>query len=551
MNKTFTKWLTTSFLLLYSLWVVLFYQLLFTAWTLQYSYIGVLAVIVASLLFYFIFPKNDRRFVFRFTLFSLMTFFALDGLVNYTLTWRIIDWIIFVVLALILGRIFMRQNVLQLFLVIVVLTGFEIWLPSDSLSTLSHFSVDYLGHLASQDPQVPSLPVTTIPDPNRFGQQMILTLQAHKPFKDEAQTLVNSVALSGSNQIENALVEIQHSYDLVTIKPGRLRYHTGFATPQELSQVPVNTLGTADFPFSTSHFLNINGDSRMYLSLSASPGEWLDMLLSPGHMSSDLANISVQTEKEEANGWHQLTGRNPLDQKQGFTLNNGILLGEYDHQAVHVKTGGMVILGVYHLLPKSVLNSPTVLVEGNNLIQVVSLPPNKPKVIATLYGSYSHPLTSDIVFADVLGNGTEQLLINTVPAQIVQLTSTDKWKVLWYSGRDSFRFESVFPQSNGDIMIANSPSLVSNSPIRYLGGYVYKKHQLIQQFRVYHGNLVNLQTVYVSAGSQPQLLMSVYDHQEIMLLGKERIPLYDLVISGYVLGIIIALLRRRRRRSAG
>ena len=100
-------------------------------------------------------------------------------------------------------------------------------------------------------------------------------------------------------------------------------------------------------------------------------------------------------------------------------------------------------------------------------------------------------------------------------------------------------------------MIANSPSIVSSSPIRYLGGYVYKNHQLIQQFRVYHGNLVNLQTVYVSAGSQPQLLMSVYDHQEIMLLGKERIPLYDLVISGYVLGIIIALLRRKGRRSAG
>ncbi len=551
MNKALKKWLTIPLLLLFSLWIVLFYQLIFVAWTLQYSYIGVLGVIVTSLVFYFVFPKKDRNFVFRFTLFALMTSYAISGIFGYTLKWIIIDWIVFVILALILGRILIGKKVLTLFLVIMVMTGFEIWLPLDSWSTLSHFSVNYLGRLASQDPQVPSLPVTTIPDPSRPGQQMILTLQAHQPYKEEAQTLVDGLALSGSNQIEEALVEIQHSYDLVTIQPKGHGYLTNFASPNQLAGIPYSVLGSSDFPFSTSHFLNINGDSRMYFTLSASPGELLSTLLSPGQTASDLANLTIQTAKNEVANWEQLTGRNAVEHQQGLTLNNGVLAGTYDHQTVHIKTDGVAILGLYRLLPKSELASPTAVVEGNNLLQVVTLPPDKPKIIATLYGSYSHPLTSDIVFADVLGNGTDQLLINTVPAQIVQLTPTGKWNVLWYSGRDSFRFESVFPQSNGDLIIANSPSLVSTSPIRYLGGYVYKNRQLVEQFRVYHGNLVNLSTVHVSAGTKPQLLMSVYDHQEVLLLGPSRIPLYDLLVGGYVLVVIIAIFRRFGRRHAG
>ncbi len=551
MNKALKKWLSIPFLLLYALWASLFYQLLFTAWTLQYSYWGVLAVVVASLVFYFVFPKTDRKFVFRFTLFSLLSFFALGSISGQSLKWRIIDWIVFTVLALILGKILTGQKVVRLFLVILVLTGFEIWVPQDSVSALSHFSVDYIGHLASQDAQVPSLPLTTIPSQTRPGEQTILTLQAHKPFKEEAQTLIDDMAQNGNPQFQNALVEIQHSYDLITVQPGRLRYHTSFATPQQLSKVSYDQLGSSDFPFSTSHFLNIAGNSRMYFTLSAAPGELLSMLLSPGEMASDLANLSVKTAQVEAGNWQQLTGRSPIDQMQGFTLQNGWLTGQYDRHAVRVKTQGVAILGVYPLLPKAQLASPCVVVEGNNLIQVVSLPPSQPRLIATLNGSYTHPLTSDIVFADVLGNGTDQLLINTVPAQIVQLTAAGKWSVLWYSSRGTFRFESVYPQPHGDLIIANSPSLVSASPIRYLGGYVYEHHQLVNRFRVYHGNLVNVQTAYVAAGSQPQLLMSVYDHQEIMLLGAEKVPLFDLLIGGYVLALVVAVIRRAGRRSAG
>lgn len=551
MNKALKRWLTIPLLLFLSLWAVLFYQLIFVGWTLQYSYLGVLGVIVASLLYYFVFPKKDRNFVFRFTLFSLMTSYAISGIMGYTTKWIVIDWIVFTILALILGRILIGNKILTLFLVILVITGLEIWIPLDSWSALSHFSVDYIGHLASQDQQVPSLPLAAIPDPGRPGQQMILTLKAHQPIKEEAQTLVDNLALSGSNQIEDALVEIQHSYDLVSIQPKGKGYQTSFATPQQLASIPYSILGSSDFPFSTSHFLNINGDSRMYFTLSASPGEMLSMLLSPGQTASDLANLTIQTAKDEAANWQQLTGRSSAEHQQGLTLNNGMLTGTYNHQAVHIQTDGVAILGIYRLLPTSKLASPTAVLEGNNLLQVVTLPPDKPKIIATLYGSYTHPLTNDIVFADVLGNGTDQLLINTVPAQIVQLTASDQWNVLWYSGRDSFRFESVIPQANGDLIIANSPSLVSTSPIRYLGGYLYKNHQLLQQFRVYHGNLVNLSTVHVSAGTKPQLLMSVYEHEEVMLWGPSRIPIYDLVIGGYVLMLVIALIRRLGRRHAG
>lgn len=550
MNNTMQRWLTVPFLILYSLWAVFFYQLAFTAWTLEYSYIGVVLVIVASLVFYFVFPKSDRKFIFRFTMFALMISFAIDGFISEPLIWRIIDWIVFAVLAVVIGRLLVGQKMSRLFLVVIFMTLFELWIPLGDLSALSRFNVDYIGHLASQDPQVPALPVATIPDLSRPGYQTILALKAYSPDKTEAQTLIDQLGATGSQQVQDALIQVQHSYDIVAIQPGRLLYHVAPATSKQMAALPVSALGAQDFPFSVSHFLNIDGATRAYFSLAVSPGDLLSMVLTPGQLPNELAGLSEQTANAETANWDQITGRSPVTSAQGFTIHNGLLTGAYDHQEVKVQTSGVTILGVYQLLPKSVESSPSVVLEGNNLIQVVSLPPAKPKIIATLRGSYSHPLTSDMVIADVVGNGTDQLLINSVPAQIVQLLPSGEWQTLWISGRDSFRFETVYPTAGGNMIVANSPSLISFSPIRYLGGYIYRDHQLIEKFRVYHGNLVNVQAAHVTSALSTNLLMSVFDHQEILLYGQSRIPWYGITMGVYVLALVIGIWRRYGRRSA-
>ena len=143
-----------------------------------------------GLVFYYVFSKKDRKFIFRFTLFALMISYAIDGLISEPLLWRIIDWVVFTVLVLVVGRLFVGQKMSRLYWVIFFMTLLEIWIPLGDLSVLSHFDIAYIGHLASQDSQVSALPVTTIPDSPHSGEQTILTLQAHKPEKKEAQTLI-------------------------------------------------------------------------------------------------------------------------------------------------------------------------------------------------------------------------------------------------------------------------------------------------------------------------------------------------------------------------
>lgn len=535
----------TPLLILYALWVTLFYQLVFVAWTVEYSYYGVAAVIAASLLFVYAFPKKDRRIAIRFTLFSLMASYALASFVNATLFWHVVDYIVFVVLALALGGWLVGLRKTQLLLVIAALAVVEFWLPLKDMSVLSAFQVRYIGHMASPDPQLSSIPAVPVPDPKNPGHMEILTMRGHHPIKGEAQMLIDLLANPKYAQgAREAIQELQYSYDILGVRPGRLRFVTHYASAAALRKVPFSSLGLIDFPFTTVHFLSLQNQTRMYVSLSATPGQLLTDLLSPGTLADSMGNLSLKTAQTTQANWDQVSGRQ-AEVTDGLTISDGYLNGKYNGRRVHVKTTGVAILGIYPMLPQSVSSAPQAVVEGNNLIQVVSLPPNRPRVLATLKGSYTHPLTTDIVFADLTGNHYDAMLINTVPAQIVQLSPHGRtWHTLWISGRSSFRFESVFHRSGGDLIIANSPSLVSYSPIRYLGGYIYKNHQLERVFRVYHGNLVNLHALRFQPHGQQNLLTSVYANQEIMVLSPTKIPWLPLSAGIYGLVILFGISRR-------
>ncbi len=546
------RMLKTPFLIVYALWAVLFYQLTFTAWTLEYSMLGVLFVLAASVAFIYAFPRGDRKVVIRFTLFSVMTSVGIASFASEPLVWRIIDFVVFLVLALILGGFLVGVKTRRLFVVIIAITLLQVWVPLGDLSTLAYFDIRYIGHLASPDSQVPSLPVVAMPDPTRPGLQEIITLRGHRPVKSEAQDLIDMANANPAQatSILNALKELQNSYDVIAIRPGRLRLITHYATTQELSQLPFSSLGLVDFPFTTTHFLNVANHTRMYLSLSAGPGSLLSMLLSPGTVATSIADLSLQTVTAEQRNWQSVTGHS-VDQTDGLSIQNGYLTGTFNGVSVHFRTAGVAVLGVHHMLPPSVGGGSQAVVEGNNTIQVVALPPAKPHVIATMHGSYLHPLTMDVVFADLTGSHQDALLVNTVPAQIFQLSATGSWQRLWVSGRDSFRFETAFKRPGGDLLIVNSPSLMNAAKTRYLGGYLYRNGQLVRVFRVYHGNFVDLHTVHVSSASQTELLTSVYSHQEIMLLGPQVLPWLLLVEVGYGLALIVGIVRRvKGRRSA-
>ena len=539
------KWFFTGVLILFALWAMIFYRLVFTAWTLQYSVYGVVGVLAAVALFVYVFPRRDRRLVTRFALYCLVFSVGLGGLAGQSIIWTGIDYLGLLVVVLILGRLLIKLPVWQLLGVALALSLAELWVPWSDMSVLSAFSIRYIGHFNSQDKQVPSLPVNVVPNPTRPGTQEIITLRGHSPYPGEAQALFNHLTSNPATSAPyiQAVRELQHSYDVIAVRPGKLAYHTSYASPSELSKLSPSTLGLLDFPFTTSHFFNLNSQVRMYVTMSENPGQLFNALMQPGSLSDQIGALSVNTAVKEEQNWKSVTGwkQQAVD---GLSLHDGYLTGTYHGVPVHVRTSGVALLGVYPLLPKSASSSPQAVLEGNNMIQVVSLPPGKPRIFATLHGSFALPLTTDVVFADLTGNGRYALLINTVPAQIRELTPQGTWPLLWSSARHTFRFETVFPRPGGDLIVANSPSLVSGSVIRYLGGYVYRNHALQTVWRVYHTDLVDLHTVHVTSPTQPELLTSLYSHQEIMLLAPTSIPWLPLSMAGYVVVIAAGVFRR-------
>ncbi len=529
-------------IVLYSIWATLFYQLTFTGWTLEYSYYGVAMVVGLSLLFMYAFPKRDRRVVVRFTLYAVILSLGIANFAPAAGMWRIVDTIVFIILAIGLGRWLVPVRMGWQLLTLVSLLLFEMWIPLSDVNLLTAFNVNYVGHRSSQDAQVPSIPVTVIP--NSRGLQTMITIRGHRPVPHEAQTLIDAMATSGNPTLtKDAIIQLQHSYDLISIKPGKVFFHTSLATPQQLARTNVDSLAMIDFPFSQPHFLSVEGNVRMYVTLAKDPGYYTSMLLNPGTLSTAVGQMALQTAATTQEEWKAIGG-NTQNSVQGLSLQNGYLSGSYQGHPIHVKTVGVTILGIKPLLPSHISTEPQAVVEGDNVIQVISLGA-RPHVIATLNGSYLHPLTTDLVFADVTGNGSDAMLINTVPAQIVQLTPSGTWKTLWVSGRSTFRFEAVLPRAGGDLIIANSPSLISQNPIRYLGGYVYQNGTLNTVFRSYHGNLVDLHVVHILNGP-PQILTSVYAHQEIILLSQSKIPWYPVVLVVYGFVVLAGLVRRTR-----
>ncbi|MCY0875336.1 MAG: hypothetical protein OWT28_03525 [Firmicutes bacterium] len=538
---------TTPMWILYALWAMLFYQLVFTAWTIEYSVFGVIGVVVASLLFIYAFPRADRRTLIRFTIFSLAVSLGIPTFASQPMGWRIVDYIVFVAFALFLGRWLIKMRLSRLLLVVLFITAAEVWVPLDDMSMLSKFQIEYTGHLGSQDPQIPSIPVATVANPTNASLQEIITLQAHRPIEGEAQKLIDLMAGPVNyTAVQSAIDKLQHTYDVVGVTPGRLFFHVTYPGRSLLRQLPFSDLEMVDFPFTTANILTLFDRTRMYLSLSENPGDLLSTVMNPGRMADSIASLSVQTARAEKANWDAVTGR-PTVAPGPLKLANGYLTGTYDGETVRVKNAGDVLLGIYRLLPTSMMKSPQAVIEGNNRLQVVSLPPDRPRVVATLHGTYLNPLTTDIVFADITGSGTDQLLLNTVPAQIVGLTPQLTWQTMWVSARSSFRFETAFSQPGGDLLIANSPGYDNNTPTRYLGGYKYSNGQLLSVFRSYHGDLVSLHTVHVTSAKTPELLTSVYSNQEIMLLKPTVIPWQSLVEGLYVLMLMIGLARRSRK----
>ncbi|MCY0875478.1 MAG: hypothetical protein OWT28_04310 [Firmicutes bacterium] len=550
-NPVLSPWALTPILMIYAVWAVLFHQLVLTAWTLQYSYLGVIGILVAAAIVFVSFPRLERKPLLYFTAYAMLVGIGLSNVLTQVSPWNWIDLVVFLVLALPLGRYVVRLHILQVLLVVASVIALELWVPFADMSVLSAFSLRYEASLAPPSPLNSNVPDALTATTAENTNPTITTLAALPVQSAAKKTLLQAISAFTPGQSTAAradLLDESLAIAALTRVPSG-GYHLQAATEAQLQAVPFTSLTLSDFPFHTAHIISTpDKQLRVVEPITDSPTTLLSMLLNPDTLPLTAARLTVESARTTANSWSAHVAK-ATPQIDGLSVENGVLHGTFHGQAVHIQTRGVTLLGVASFAP-SLGRAAEAMVEGNNVLQVVTLPPDRVRILSTLVGSYIHPLTSDIQFGDVLGNHTDALLINTVPAQIVVLTPQNKWKTLWSSGQASFRFEATTHQtSNRDLLIANAPALYSTNPTRYLGGYVYSNHQLERVFRVYRANLINVHAVSHAMSGWPTIMATVFDQPAIMVLEPSSIPWLTLVDLGFAILIITGLVRRIRRRT--
>ncbi|MCY0900731.1 MAG: hypothetical protein OWU32_00915 [Firmicutes bacterium] len=534
-------WTLTVLCVLYGIWLILFDQLVLTAWTLQYSYWGVLGILVVGTLLYVAFPRSERKRVLLFTGFCLLLGIGLSTVLFQPLVWRVVDYIVFVALALGIGTLALQLPVVRVLAVVIGLTAFEMWVPFSDMPLVSAFSIDADVHPIAQPSLWTQVPAVALEPAGKGFPRTIVTLAQATPSSHDSRLEAMSLSRQG---LDLASAAAQHTLLLNSLAVVALSGHaTGFsltrATPEQMARVPVTQLGLTNYPLQTAYLTRGSNEYRLYETDTTNPATLLAMLLQPETLPLSTALLEEQSLQRSRASFASATGRamQTPGSVSGWSLNGGVLTGHVYGHAVSVATKGVVVLGLAHLLPGHADKLPQVVVEGNNLIQVVAPSATGARVVATLRGTYRHPLTGAVSFADLTGNGVDDLLLDSSPAQIVSLSSTGQIVPLWVSPDPNFTFLAVYPQAKGDLLIANAPATLSTSAAVYLGGYVYHNHALLRAFRAYRDNLVQVTTIAHPGSKRPDLLAVAAGSPSVLLLTPTSFPWLTLI--DVVFGIVL------------
>jgi len=543
-------WALTVLCVLYAIWLILFDQLVLTAWTLQYSYWGVLGILVVGTLLYVVFPRAERKRVLLFTGFCLLIGIGLSTVLFQPLIWRVLDYIVFVALALGLGTLVLQLPAVRVVAVVVGLTAFEIWVPFSDMPLVSAFSIDADVHPIAQPSLWTQVPAVALEPMGKGFPRTIVTLAQATPTPRDSSLEAISLARQGLDLTAPATVHtlLNNSLAVVALSGHATGFSLTRATPGQMARVPVTQLGLTNFPLQTAYLTHGSSEYRLYEADTTSPATLLSMLLQPETLPLSTALLEEKSLQRSRASFASATGRTvPMSGSvSGWSLKGGVLTGHVFGHVVSVATKGVVVLGLAHLLPVRANELPQVVVEGNNLIQIVEPSATGGRVVATLRGSYRHPLTGAVSFADLMGNGVDDLLLDSSPAQIVSLSATGQIVVLWVSPDPNFTFLAVYPQSQGDLLIANAPATLSTSSAVYLGGYVYRNHALQRAFRAYRDNLVQVTTIAHPGSKRPDLLAVADGNPSVLLLTPTVFPWLTLVDVLFGIVLLTGFVRQRQ-----
>ncbi len=533
---------------LFAFYTFLFYQLLAVPAILDWSVFGIALSIVLVIALVWSFPKGSRRRWAVLALAFLLAVKSLNNLQDYKLLIQLggllVILIVLMITSVLAGNIKLRQY-MAVFMTAVLLTYM---VNLSEIPFWSEFTVKWESPLLyPKNESVDYFPLQTV-DVNGDGVKEIIA-RGNLKKAEEYVTADKSEPFSFLQPEANQTLVFQRDGNgFKTMAPGSYDIK---AVVQNLRPDYIN------FPYYNQDW---SFTARQGLSQKLEPQlsrtELIDVMSNFGMvpfraLELDLSNIDDR--KDSIKQLYGSTGtpfkpsdltmdykqKMPVDNKtaRDLLLEGTNFVGKYGSNSFSASTKATAIMSGGKLVKGQ--STPDVALLGRSL-QVLELAPGAGKPKGEITDEEVGDIgTGEVLTADVNNDKTDELLVNTAHAKILQLQKDGKWQVIWNSPDDSFRFEdyNTLGREKTPEIIALSKSLVRDNPTRFITSYTLTPSGLKTNWRVFTG-LINLQAADVDGDGKNELVGYLYKEHKVFVLKKHHVPVTEILYA--VTGLLIA-----------
>ncbi len=558
MNKPAEFTLNTLKYILFAVYLFILYELLIVPAILDWSVYGILVSVGISGLLVYALPSAHRRNLTVLGLTFLLMVRALDNISFLEWYLRIPGVLVIFIILGFTGRVLGRVAPTRFLTVFLVALAINLTVPLDEVPLWSEFTVKWRSPvLYRQGGTVDYFPLLSV-DLNDDGKAEIITQGNFDSVVRERENII-------AGEEDGKLLWNENNQYMVFGWNGRSFDRLAKTAYSRELLVSALQQDYINFPYYTADWKE-SGDA---LQQDLHPLTDRDVIVSKTMRFGDAPFynlvLSLESTRMRQESWHRLISGiadtspektvpvSSISITEPWQLSAEItgseLRGNYAGKEFSVATEATAILGAGRLLNGA---SAQLVVLGTRLRIFDVSPSGEVKLINEITRDQITDISSaEALLADVDGDGTDELMLNTEQARILELDDGGNWRVLWASTDDSFRFEgfaSLGPDRKPHI-IALSKSNVRNNRTRYMTGYEYTNQGLQQKWRVFSG-MINLTPADVDGDRENELAAYLYKKHVIMVLEKHRLPvvpvLYGLTMLLVLTGVGIRLKGRNK-----
>ncbi|TKI56594.1 hypothetical protein E8L90_14585 [Brevibacillus antibioticus] len=527
---------------LYAIALFLIYQLLVKPAFLDLTWIAVLIFLPLLAFCYFVVHPSERRQVLVFTIGFLLLDRALTRIDVKTTAALLIGGAIAIIVIALLVKWYGRLNWRAVGSLVLIALLANVTFNRDTLTALSHFTVNYESDRLYNGDWVDYFPITLY-DVNGDGSMEIITYG-----NAEELPLPEKVEKPETEEEKKAMAEkLRHlqaepvSLYVLTWKDGQMVRMPNDQIPADTMEIIKEKLPTdyPGFPYYTMK------DGQLVPNVQRQPyAEGMMQIGTAPYRAFmlDMENIANQlAENEGSMDVRQTLGSKYTD----LHIKDGMLTGNYDGKAFGGMTKSTKLLTTM-MLPDG---REGLVVMGEHL-SVLTVDSD-----GTLTDAYSltrkeaELASGEFIPADIDNDKVDELLVAGKPSYILKPKPDGTWEILWASGDydKSFRFSNFATVGNKEKpeIVAKAKSWVSTTDTRYLSGYDYTPEGLKQNWRIYMP-LINVQIGDIDGDKENEIVANMFNTHRILVFKQHNIPVFGLTIAIFVGLLGYGVVRRVR-----